>query len=129
VNPHLQLTAVISPKARNAVTSPFDITIAGYGRTDANDRDSRGTLYEATVSVLEQNAATKEFMSQDSAGKMACHGDSGGPAFYKNGAKLVLIGVISRGITTCDESTTFYTDIAAFMSFIEKTSAQMSNAE
>jgi len=120
---------VISPEARDAVTSPFDITIAGYGRTDAIDRDSRGTLYEATVSVIKQNATTKEFMSQDSSGKMACHGDSGGPAFYKNGEILVLIGVISRGTTSCDETTTFYSDVAAFRPFIEKSSAQMSKAD
>ena len=119
--------AVITADVRAGLTAPFEITIAGYGRTEPNNRDSRGTLYKATVSVKNQNATIKEFTSQDAAMKMACHGDSGGPAFYKQSKDLVLIGVISRGTTSCDLSTTFYTDVAAFRQFIEQSSGQLTN--
>jgi secreted trypsin-like serine protease len=118
---------IIPSNVRTSLTAPFEITIAGYGRTEPRNSNSKGVLYKTTVSVKNQNTATKEFTSQDAAGKMACHGDSGGPAFYKNGDVYVLIGVISRGTTTCDESTTFYTDAAAFKPFIDQISGRPTN--
>ena len=121
--------AIIPDDVRASLTMPFEITIAGYGRTEPNNRDSKGILFKATVLVNNQTPAINEFATHDADGKMGCHGDSGGPAFYKNGDVPVLIGVISRGTTTCDESKAFYTDVAAFRSFTESASKELTNAK
>lgn len=72
------------------------VTLAGFGRREDS---SSGLKYQVQVLVHERKAY--EILVSDK-GKGACHGDSGGPAFAKDGkGELKLFGVTSRGPALC----------------------------
>lgn len=74
------------------------VTLAGYGliETDGVNTKSDDRLRKVTVDVVEDFGKTEVLLDQ-SQGKGACHGDSGGPAFLEiNGAQYVW-GITSRG--------------------------------
>jgi len=76
------------------------VTLAGYGITtptsDGQTDGGAGTLRKVEQTVINSAYGDTEFLVSLSGGKGACHGDSGGPAFVKQGNQLFLIGVASR---------------------------------
>ena len=75
------------------------ITLAGYGIDSKDNSDSAGTLRQVDVTVAEPVWGTTEILFDQTNGKGACHGDSGGPAYVKNAdGTLALFGVTSRGV-------------------------------
>jgi hypothetical protein len=65
----------------------------------AADRDSLFLLRKVAVAIKDAAFSKSEVLLDQTAGKGACHGDSGGPAYSKNAAgELYLWGVTSRGI-------------------------------
>lgn len=75
------------------------ITLAGYGIVSKDNSDSAGTLRQVDVTVSEPVWGTTEILFDQTNGKGACHGDSGGPAYVKNAdGTLALFGVTSRGV-------------------------------
>ncbi len=75
------------------------ITLAGYGISSKSNSDSAGTLRQVDVTVAESVWGTSEILFDQTNGKGACHGDSGGPAYVKNSdGTLSLFGVTSRGV-------------------------------
>ncbi len=100
------------------------LTLAGFGLTRASNGTS-GTLRRVDVKLTSLYEASNEIEFGDSGGRSACMGDSGGPAFVKRNGRLALVGVTSRGSSTCDDKG-IYTDIRFFEDWIaEKRSANL----
>ncbi len=75
----------------------------GYGRHsgDINNKNaSDGKLRQVELEALDFSHNYPEFRVDQTNGKGACEGDSGGPAFIYNRANLVVIGVVSGGDST-----------------------------
>ena len=92
--------------------SVLNITVAGYGRTEGEDPQSTGRLQKAIINISSFNEAGREFTATDEDGKMACHVDSGAPAFMLIGNELTLVGIVSRGDRKCSSGVTVFTDIS-----------------
>ena len=74
------------------VNAKQNTVIAGFGIRTAGGTDS-GALYETTIPIDQANAKEIDVGSPED---VACHGDSGGPAFVKVGGKFYQWGVASR---------------------------------
>ncbi len=72
------------------------VVLAGFGISDAETKKGAGTLRETTVQIADENFGKTEILVAENHGHGACHGDSGGPAFVKSDANLLLWGVTSR---------------------------------
>lgn len=74
------------------------VTLAGYGFvwTDGEESYSDNTLRRVDVNVIDHIGKTEVVLDQ-SQGKGACHGDSGGPAFLEVDGKQLVWGITSRG--------------------------------
>lgn len=72
--------------------------LAGFGISNAFTHVGAGILRKVAVKIQDNAYSRSEVALDQTLGKGACHGDSGGPAFVlaKNG-KLQLWGVTSRG--------------------------------
>jgi secreted trypsin-like serine protease/putative cell wall-binding protein len=110
-------------------------TLAGWGGT-SSDQDAQVTpdvLQEADMPVLPDDRCTGPgFEVYDAAiqlcagapeqdadgGVDACQGDSGGPLVVDDAGQRVQIGIVSYG-PTCGRTPTAYTQVSAFVDFIE----------
>jgi len=83
----------------NFVFTPgMKVTLAGYGEIDGNRHIGSDNLRKVDVAVSEPNFSATEISMDQRAGKGACHGDSGGPAYVTLNGKTMLFGVTSRGV-------------------------------
>ena len=89
-----QLATVLTDES--VLKAGATVTLAGFGYTDGAGKKSDGLLRKVDVQVLEAFNATEVAVDQ-SLGKGACHGDSGGPAFINVGGVEYVWGVTSRG--------------------------------
>lgn len=96
-----------------------NITVAGYGRTDGQDPTSTGKLQKAILTIASFNENSLEFTTSDPDGKMACHVDSGAPAFIMINKQPNLVGLVSRGDRKCASGKTVFTDISQMKDYIE----------
>lgn len=75
----------------------------GYGRHtgDINNKNpSDGKLRQVELEALDYSTQHPEFRVNQTNGKGACEGDSGGPAFINNNSRLTVVGVVSGGDST-----------------------------
>ncbi len=78
------------------------VTLAGYGINvplvpeNPSGNMGAGILRKVDQTLLDANRGTSEILVNLANGKGSCHGDSGGPAFVKNGNELFIAGVASR---------------------------------
>jgi len=110
-----------------------EVILAGYGRSvgvapaDGAD-DGAGILRKVAVKVFRAQYGQTEVEVDQTAGKGACHGDSGGPAFLEKNGALFLFGVTSRGPQgapdTCN-SQAIYTNALTHTDWIAATEAKM----
>ena len=92
--------ATPSPMRRAPLDEAFvgaEVTLVGFGVVGA-DGDGAGRKRRAVSKVT--SLSPREFWYGETPGQ-TCHGDSGGPAFFLDGGKEVLVGVTSRGDATC----------------------------
>ena len=88
--------------SRDLLKTGSTVTLAGYGinvplsTPDSKDDDGAGVLRQVDQSVLDDKFGDTEFTVSLANNKGACHGDSGGPAYLRQGNDLFLIGVASR---------------------------------
>lgn len=80
------------------LTSGTKVTLAGYGliETDGVNTKSDDRLRKVDVEIVEGFGETEILLDQ-TRGKGACHGDSGGPAFLEVGGIQYVWGITSRG--------------------------------
>lgn len=83
----------------SALTKGVTVTLAGYGISNGVTAVGAGKLRRVDVAVENPAFSKTEVLLNQTQGRGACHGDSGGPAYVKaaNGA-LLLWGVTSRGV-------------------------------
>ena len=100
------------------------VTLAGYGTSDGVANTGDGILRSVETTILDAKYTETEILMEQSKGKGACHGDSGGPAYVTVDGKRLLIGVTSRGVNDalnhCDVASA-YTSIAAYVPWIVRT--------
>jgi secreted trypsin-like serine protease len=106
------------------------VTLAGYGVTDGVKKTSDRILRKVDVKVLGPFGKTETALDQ-SHGKGACHGDSGGPAFITVDNTEYFWGLTSRGIGKdgADDCSLFaiYTRVSAQAPFIQSALTTLSN--
>lgn len=115
-----------------------DVILAGYGQTrplpdDTPAAEFSGFLRKVQVKLAQINLGGKELIWQapsDNARASSCHGDSGGPMFYKEqDGSLTVIGVTSRSFGAqidCREKGV-YTDVRQFIGWIRTTKEKLAS--
>lgn len=115
-----------------------EVTLSGYGlnKFKRNPTTGRPIISEGsgvlrlvnTVKVLSVLPSFEEITLDQSQGKGACHGDSGGPAYLYNKRlkKNILVGLTSRGTGDCDQ-VAVYTSVIGYEKWISENSKQLAN--
>ena len=125
------LPATFTPAALLPISASLargeSVVLAGYGRTGSADDSKSGELMQADVPLGDPFWGTSEVLTDQTQGRGACHGDSGGPAYARVGGQLMLFGVTSRGMgdhtgNECVHSGV-YTNINAYRAWIQATIA------
>jgi secreted trypsin-like serine protease len=101
------------------------VQLAGFGVTNGQRQSGAGTLHSVDVTIADANFSETEVLLDQTQGKGACHGDSGGPAFVRSkSGVLYLWGITSRGSSdpsdTCSGQS-IYTKVSAFSKWIKST--------
>lgn len=116
-----------SPK--NEIKKGESVILAGYGVSNAKTHEGAGQLRKTTVSVAAVRKGKSEMIFNQSHGHGACHGDSGGPAYFQRGRKMVLGGVTNRSYpnSAADDCAhkVVYTKVAAYRPWIEKSEDEL----
>jgi hypothetical protein len=104
------------------------VTLAGYGITQTHPHTGSGSLRKTTVMIADANHGNTEIIFDQTDGRGACHGDSGGPAFVNVKGTQYVLGVTNRGHLdprdTCGQYVV-YTKIGAYSSFITAAARQL----
>ena len=91
---------------------------------NGDDSTGAGTLRVVDVSISDAKYSKTEVLLDQTQGKGACHGDSGGPAFIKTKENLKLWGVTSRGSGSGENDCSgysIYTRINSYTRWINST--------
>ena len=101
-----------------------DVLLAGYGITNGVSHAGAGLLRSVVTQIKQVAYSETEVLMNQTAGKGACHGDSGGPAYAMVNGSPRLFGVTSRGVDdAANDCTHFaaYTDILPYLDWVKKT--------
>ena len=103
----------------NAQVLPLNsgLTLAGYGRSDAQGGDY-GRLYSVTTNLGAVRSKSREIVDGPNSEKGSCVGDSGGPVFTAD--TLLLAGIVSYGPTDCGMGNGFNTDLRYLNDWIQE---------
>lgn len=82
----------------DVLTEGTVVTLAGYGVSDGKTHEGSGTLRKVDVSIFSTKFSQTEILLDQTHGKGACFGDSGGPAFVNLNGQVMVWGVTSRGV-------------------------------
>jgi len=104
---------------------------AGWGYLEENSGKLTNELHQVDVPVVSEERCAKKYSDLDNGkicagfdegGKDSCSGDSGGPLFYDDGARIRQVGVVSYG-RGCARAEYYgvYARVSWFMEFIVET--------
>ncbi len=122
--------APITPASSDAaIAKGTPATLAGFGISDARTHAGAGVLRKTEVAVANPRRGKTEMILDQSHGHGSCHGDSGGPAFIREGGKTVLAGVTNRSYPArapddCAHQVV-YTKVSVYRSWIKKGEARL----
>ena len=116
-------------KSDSGLKSGEAAILAGYGISNAQTKTGAGSLRRATVEIADPRPGKSEMILDQTHGRGACHGDSGGPAFVTQNGKILLAGVTNRGYPDrapddCAHHVV-YTKYPAYRSWIQKSEAKL----
>jgi secreted trypsin-like serine protease len=100
------------------------LVVAGFGVESAYPRMGSGLLRTTDSAVKDAAFAEKEVLLSEE-GSGACYGDSGGPAFVKEGSQYYLAGVANRVTSTLCDKDVVYARVASHMDWIATASKQI----
>jgi len=117
---------------RDTLRNGETVTLAGYGINEAQTSNGAGVLRRVDVTISNASFGKTEVLFDQTAGKGACHGDSGGPAFATIQSKLYLFGVTNRGYPDdapddCAHQAV-YTNIISQMTFLNSAANKMGSS-
>lgn len=95
------------------------VELVGYGETVLELGDS-GVLRKVTTTIEKYDAGKREFSIKEGIKKGVCTGDSGGPAYMRQGSELLLAGIVSRGTElSCDSGNGIYMDVRRYQGWMK----------
>ncbi len=101
-----------------------DMTVVGFGLTQANNPQSSGTKHDGVMQLMMVEHSEFYLEQKSGVGTTTCSGDSGGPTFVNVGTAASPdwrhIGVTSRGAEGCDYGTV-QTRTDAYLDWIHST--------
>lgn len=113
----------------NVLKRGVPVIVAGYGRSDLANPLKIRVLLQTTLFLLDPNFSDLEISMDQTKGRGACLGDSGGPSYVYISGTYYLWGVISRGYSTKNEdhcdSQGIATKINVFFTWIQKAGAEL----
>lgn len=123
----------IMDSSRNEIKKGESVILAGYGVSNARTHEGAGVLRKTSVTVASVRKGKSEMIFDQSGGHGACHGDSGGPAYFKRGQKMILGGVTNRSYpnSAADDCAhkVVYTKVAAYRPWIEKSENELNRTQ
>lgn len=116
----------------SALVNGGTILLEGYGLSDGVAQTGAGTLRYVETQIKDAAFSRSEVLMDQTHGKGACHGDSGGPAFVKVNGQYMLFGVTSRGVDDAANDCTrysAYTNIPSWKTWVDKESAALQSGQ
>lgn len=107
------------------------VTLAGFGISNGVDKDGAGVLRTTQVVIEDSAYSSSEITVNQTQGKGACHGDSGGPAYIEIKGTYYLWGITSRGVNdTQDDCSQMaaYTSVQYYKPWITKTANKLGSS-
>ncbi|CAB3359680.1 Hypothetical predicted protein [Cloeon dipterum] len=104
--------------------------VSGFGRISDSNQMTSNTLKYATLTITTDASCTTEYGANwyfsnvmmcakaPAADQADCNGDSGGALIYNNGSAWVQIGIVSWGGNSCQTTSSVYTRVTSFVSWI-----------
>lgn len=97
------------------------VTLAGYGMSNSAKKSGTGRLRKADAQIKKLRYTKTEFLVDQTHGRGACHGDSGGAAYVTVNGEAFVMGVTSRTVNdpkdTCGMFTA-YTNVPVYLKWL-----------
>jgi secreted trypsin-like serine protease len=110
------------------LTTGANVLLAGYGISNGVTQEGAGTLRSVVTTIKNGAYSESEILIDQTTGKGACHGDSGGPAYVQVNGQWALWGVTNRGVNDpnndCSVSAA-YAKIPFYQSWIATTTKKL----
>lgn len=120
--PEGYMTAHLAPESLNLKPGQV-VLMEGYGVTNGETHVGAGKLRKTTTHILERHSPTE--IVTDGEKTSVCFGDSGGPAFVKNGKDTYLWGVASSVSNSSCNDTSIHTEIMKYLPWIKTSLTKM----
>jgi secreted trypsin-like serine protease len=112
----------------SVLSTGASVMLAGYGISNGVSQEGAGILRSVITTIKDGAYSDSEVLIDQTSGKGACHGDSGGPAYVQVNGQWMLWGVTNRGVNDpnndCSVSAA-YSKIPFYTSWISSTSKKL----